>query len=63
MVARQRTTGYWLSVTDNYEIGNLNPKGETIFEKTFSSAIEACSEYILREVGSILDIDVESQIK
>ena len=59
----KRTTGYWLSITNIYEIGNINPKGETIFKKTFSSAIDACSEYILRELGNILDIDVEAKIK
>ena len=59
----KRTTGYGLSISDNYSIFNMNEAAKIIFEKHFASALDACSEYILREVGSILDINVESQIK
>ena len=55
----KRTTGYGLSIDNDFGIAYMNAKGETIFEKNFDSAIDACSEYILREIGSILNIDIQ----
>lgn len=53
----KRTWGYYLSIIhDNYSVGSLDKDGKQNFSKSFASAEEACAEFILREVTTILDI-------
>jgi hypothetical protein len=53
----KRTWGYYLSISpDKYFVGSLDKDGKENFSKSFSTAIDACAEFILREVSTILDI-------
>lgn len=53
----KRTWGYYLSISpDKYFVGSLDKDGKENFSKSFSTAIDACAEFILREVSAILDI-------
>jgi hypothetical protein len=53
----KRTTGYYLTLDKSPTIGELNEDGKTIFTKDFDSAIDACAEFIYREVSSILELE------
>jgi len=53
----KRTWGYYLSISpDKYFVGSLDESGTKNSDKSFSTAIDACAGYILREVSTILDI-------
>ncbi len=53
----KRTWGYYLSISaDKYFVGSLDKDGKENFSKSFTTAEEACAEFILREVSAILDI-------
>lgn len=53
----KRTWGYFLSISsDKYFVGSLDKDGKENFSKYFATAEDACAEFILREVNSILDI-------
>lgn len=52
--------GFFLSISDaKYLIGAINSEGKKIFKKEFKSELDACSEYILREIAGILDINLQ----
>ena len=50
----KRTTGGYYFTSKH--IGAINKNAEVIFRKDFTSDLDACAEYIIREVSSILDI-------
>ena len=50
----KRTTGGYYFTSKH--IGAMDSNAEVIFQKDFPSDLDACAEYILREVSSILDI-------
>ena len=53
----KRTWGYYLSIEpDKYFIGSLDKDGKENFSKSFATIDDACAEFILREVSTILDI-------
>lgn len=54
----KRTWGYYLSISaDKYFVGSLDKGGKVNFSKSFETAVEACAEFILREVSAILEIE------
>ena len=53
----KRTWGYYLSISaDKYFVGSLDKDGKENFSKSFTTAEDACAEFILREVSALLDI-------
>jgi hypothetical protein len=51
----KRTLGNYLSISsDAYSVGSLDKNGKENFSKLFSTAEEACAEFILREIRAIL---------
>ncbi len=53
----KRTWGYFLSISsDKYFVGSLDKDGKENFSKSFTTAEDACAEFILKEVSAILDI-------
>jgi len=53
----KRTWGYYLSISaDKYFVGSLDKDEKENFSKSFTTAEDACAEFILREVSAILDI-------
>ncbi|MDQ3110075.1 MAG: hypothetical protein M3R17_09285 [Bacteroidota bacterium] len=55
----KRTWGYGLSINaGEYSIGYRDSNNILTFHKTFSNKLDACSEYIFREVASILNIEI-----
>ena len=57
----KRTCGYYLSITSQkFLIGELDRNQNLVFEKSFSNNIDACAEFILREIFSILDINTDN---
>ena len=56
----KRTRGYGLSISNGeYSIGYRDSTNNLIFYKTFTSALDACAEYIFREVASILKVEIQ----
>lgn len=56
----KRTLGYYLLInSDKYFIGSIDQNGNKNFSKSFITAEDACAEFILREVSSILDIKID----
>lgn len=54
----KRTTGwYYLTLDNSPTIGAFDKNGKTKFKKTFDSALDACAEYIFREVSSIIGLE------
>jgi hypothetical protein len=53
----KRTTGYFLSFEDNNTVGFINEKHQTTYKKEFDSSIDSCSEFIYREISSILRLE------
>jgi hypothetical protein len=53
----KRTSGGYYFTSKH--IGAINDKGKTIFQRDFATDTAACSEYILREVSSILNLRIE----
>nr|WP_042297412.1 hypothetical protein [Nonlabens ulvanivorans] len=53
----KRTTGYYLSYEDNNAVGFINEKHQTTFKQEFDTSIDACSEFIYREISSILGLE------
>jgi hypothetical protein len=54
----KRTSGYYLSISsDKYFVGSIDNNGKENFSKSFKTAEGACSEFILKEVSTILDIN------
>ena len=53
----KRTWGCYLSISsDKYFVGSLDKDGKENLSKSFTTAEDACAEFILREVSLILDI-------
>ena len=60
----KRTCGYSLSIIPHkFLIGELDGNAKLIFEKSFSNNVDACAEFILREISSILDINTDKRIQ
>ncbi len=56
----KRTLGYYLLInSDKYFIGSIDQNGNKNFSKSFITAEDACAEFILKEVSSILDIKID----
>ena len=53
----KRTTGYYLSFEDNNAVGFINEKHQTTYKNEFNTSIDACSEFIYREISSILGLE------
>jgi hypothetical protein len=58
----KRTWGYYLSITPHKSlIGELDRNAKLVFEKSFSNNVDACAEFILMEISSILDINTDKR--
>ena len=56
----KRTSGYYLLInSDKYFIGSFDKDGNENLSKSFITAEDACAEFILREVSSILEIKID----
>jgi hypothetical protein len=53
----KRTTGYFLTLDNSPRIGALDIDGQRIFTKNFDTALDACAEFVYREVASILGLE------
>lgn len=54
----KRTLGYYLLInSDKYFMGSIDKDGKENFSKSFITAEDACAEFILREVSTILNIN------
>jgi hypothetical protein len=54
---KRTKSGLYLKLDKISTIGELNENGQLIFNKDFESEVDACAEYIYREVSSILKIE------
>ena len=56
----KRTSGgyYLLLDTDQHFVGSLEKIGGERFAKSFTTNEDACAEFILQEVGTILEIEI-----
>jgi hypothetical protein len=56
----KRSMGYYLLInSEKYFIGSLDKNGNENFSKSFTTAEDACTEFILREVSAILEIKID----
>ena len=55
--ANKRTNHGFYFVSDNSKskVGYINLSGKETFKKTFDSPVDACAEFILKEISSILN--------
>jgi hypothetical protein len=55
----KRALGYYLLInSEKYFIGSIDNDGNENFSKSFNTAEDACAEFILREVNTILESDL-----
>jgi hypothetical protein len=55
----KRSMGYYLLInSEKYFIGSLHKNGNENFSKSFTTAEDGCAEFILKEVSTILEIDL-----
>ena len=56
----KRTLGYYLLInSDKNLIESLDIDGNKYFSKSFITAVDACTEFILREISEILQIKID----